>query len=111
LGLDRDVVVRLCKEVSAEYGVVEPATFNGPGQTVVAGLNEAVDELLRRAKEAGAKRAVPLAVSGPFHSSLLRQAGEKLKAVLEELPWRTPQVPVVANVTASALQEVASIQR
>src|SRR5690606_247544 len=74
-------------------------------------LNEAVDELLRRAKEAGAKRAVPLAVSGPFHSSLLRQAGEKLKAVLEELPWRTPQVPVVANVTASALQEVASIQR
>lgn len=111
LGLDAATVAGLCAEVSRSHGVVEPATLNGPDQTVVAGTAAAVAALMERAKQAGAKRTVPLAVSGPFHSSLLRGAGERLAPVLQEAAWRTPKVPVVANVTAAPVTSVAEIQK
>lgn len=110
IGLPADVVADLCRDVSASHGVVEPATLNGPEQTVVAGLNSAISELLRLAKEAGAKRAVPLAVSGPFHSSLLSEAGSKLRTLLEQIPWKKPEIPVVSNVTAFPVTEIAQVQ-
>lgn len=111
IGLAVDVVESLCKQVSETHGVVEPATLNGPGQTVVAGSNAAIQELLRLAEEAGARRALPLAVSGPFHSSLLQEAGRQLETVLQQVKWNEPAVPVVANVTARPLTEVTAIQR
>lgn len=111
LGLDREAVADLCAQVSRTHGVVEPATLNGPGQTVVAGMQEALEELIQLAQEAGARRAVPLAVSGPFHSSLLRGAAAELAPILREVEWRNPEVPVVANVTAEPVTEVDAVQR
>lgn len=111
LGLEREVVVELCRQVRATHGVVEPATLNGPGQTVVAGVNEALDEVLRRAREAGARRTVPLVVSGPFHSSLLREAGLELGRLLETVAWREPEVPVVANVKARPVADIGEVKR
>lgn len=111
IGLERPVVAQLCDEVSRTHGVVEPATLNGPGQTVVAGVKEALTEVLRRAQEAGARRAVPLSVSGPFHSSLLKEAAAELGRLLENIEWRKPEVPVVANVTAGPVTEVADVRK
>lgn len=111
IGLSAETVAQLCQEIAPIHGVVEPATLNGPDQTVVAGAARAVEAIVARAKEAGAKRAVPLAVSGPFHSSLLREAGLQLERVLQEATWRAPNVPVVSNVSATALTSVDAIRR
>ena len=108
--MSEEVVVELCRQC-ATHGVVEPATLNGPGQTVVAGVNEALDEVLRRAREAGARRTVRLAVSGPFHSSLLREAGLELGRLLETVAWREPEVPVVANVKARPVADIGEVKR
>lgn len=111
MGLTHDVVDSLCRQASDTHGVVEPATLNGPGQTVVAGTTDGLTEVLRLAKEAGARRALPLAVSGPFHSSLLQEAGERLGTVLDAFEMKDPSVPVVANVTAGPVTDVASVRR
>lgn len=111
IGLGQQTVSELCARVRESHGIVEPATLNGPDQTVVAGEVRAIDEVLRLAKEAGAKRAVPLAVSGPFHSSMLRQAGVQLGEVLGKATWHEPTVPVVANVTAGPLTDVGQIRQ
>ncbi|GAB4267076.1 MAG: ACP S-malonyltransferase [Deferrisomatales bacterium] len=100
LGLDADRVHRLCEEISREGHVVEVANDNCPGQLVISGHAAAVDEAVAAAKEAGAKRAVLLPVSAPFHCSLMRPAGERLAEVLAALPFRAPRFPVVANVDA-----------
>src|SRR5690606_32194246 len=83
LGLAAEEVEALCREVD---GVVEPATYNSPGQVVVAGESEAVADLAERAKAKGARRVQPLNVSGPFHSSLLAEAGRRLGEWLREIP-------------------------
>src|SRR5690606_31948408 len=98
LGLARDVVEALCQEVA---GVVEPATYNSPGQVVVAGETEAVHALMERALAKGARRAQLLKVSGPFHSSLLAGAGERLGEWLASIPIAPPRFPVYSNVTAA----------
>ena len=97
LGLDDDVVRAACAE-AAQGEVVEPVNFNAPSQVVIAGHKTAVDRACAAAKQRGAKRAVPLAVSAPFHSSLLQPASDVLRGILENLTFEAPCVPVVNNV-------------
>ena len=94
---------------AAEFDKVQVANYNCPGQIVISGETEQVKQAADKLKEAGAKRAVLLNVSGPFHSSLLTGAGEKLEAVLKELTIEKPQIPYVANVDASYITEQADI--
>ncbi|HEX7056928.1 MAG TPA: ACP S-malonyltransferase [Bacilli bacterium] len=100
LGADRDLLRDLCANVSRVTAAVEMANINCPGQIVVSGTKEGVAAVIARAGEAGAKRAIPLEVSGPFHSSLMQPAAEKLSAELAAVPFSDAKVPVVANVTA-----------
>jgi [acyl-carrier-protein] S-malonyltransferase len=90
---------------------VELANLNCPGQIVVSGTKEGVAAVAERGKEAGAKRVIPLEVSGPFHSSLMKPAAEKLAEVLAALPVAAAEVPVVANVTARPVTEPEEIRR
>jgi [acyl-carrier-protein] S-malonyltransferase len=99
LGLDADTVRECCKEASSE-GVCTGANFNCPGQIVVSGEVAAVDKCCEIAKEKGAKRAMKLAVSAPFHCSMLIGAGEKLAKELENVEVSDMKVPVITNVTA-----------
>lgn len=99
LGLDIEKIEELCKSCSDE-GVVEPANFNCPGQIVIAGQTPAVEKAVSIAKDFGAKRAMLLPVSGPFHSSLLKSASMKLAKALETIEIRNPIVPLIANITA-----------
>ncbi|GIP36764.1 malonyl CoA-acyl carrier protein transacylase [Paenibacillus sp. J31TS4] len=110
LGAEREALAELCAAVSAEAGVVEMANLNCPGQIVVSGSKEGVAALVERGKEAGAKRVIPLEVSGPFHSSLMKPAGEQLALVLEKTAMNRASVPVVANVTARPVQDPAEIR-
>lgn len=88
---------------------VQVANYNCPGQIVISGKKEAVEEGAEKCKEAGAKRTVMLNVSGPFHSDLLKGAGTKLQAVLDEIEIKTPEIPYVANATAEYVTEQAEI--
>ncbi len=89
---------------------VQVANYNCPGQIVISGKKEAVEAGAEKCKEAGAKRAVMLNVSGPFHSDLLKGAGTKLARVLDGIEFRKPEIPYVANVTAGYITEVEDIQ-
>lgn len=95
LGLELEVINQLCQQL--QPNVVEAANVNAPGQVVVAGHQQAVKDFTLIAKQAGARRALPLAVSGPFHSSLMRPAAEQFKALLDEIDWRPTQFPVLHN--------------
>jgi [acyl-carrier-protein] S-malonyltransferase len=99
LGLDADVVRRACEE-AAEGEVVSPANINGAGQVVIAGAKDAVQRASERAKALGAKRAIPLPVSAPFHCALMKPAQDRLAPELRAMPVRDPRVPVIANVDA-----------
>ncbi len=102
LGLDREQL-QLCIENTKQYGIVEAANYNSPGQIVISGEVKAVEAAVKMAVDLGAKKAVILPVSAPFHCSLLRGAGEKLKKDLELLEINDPQVPIVTNVEAAIL--------
>ncbi|MBZ4664990.1 ACP S-malonyltransferase [Mahella sp.] len=110
IGLDKETVEQVCKEAS-EYGVVEPANYNCPGQIVISGQTAAVQKASEMAKEKGAKRAVMLEVSAPFHCSLLKPAGERLAEVLKGVNIKKPAIPVIANVTAEEVSEPEDIRR
>jgi len=111
LGLDAAVVVAVCAAVAQESGeVVEPANFNDPRQTVIAGSQAGVDLASVRLKEAGAKRALPLAVSAPFHSSLMKPAADVLKAALAQATIRSPGIPVVNNIDVAVQTEPDAIR-
>jgi [acyl-carrier-protein] S-malonyltransferase len=99
LGLDADGVARACQE-AAEGQIVTPANLNAPGQIVIAGHTEAVARAGERAKALGARRAIPLAVSAPFHCPLMKPAEDRLAPELRALPAHDPAFPVVANVDA-----------
>ncbi len=103
IGLDREAVVEVCKE-AGKLGVVEPTNFNCPGQIVIAGEKDAVDEAMKLATEKGAKRAMLLNVSAPFHCSLLKPAGEKLRYELENVEINKMGIPVVTNVTGKVIE-------
>lgn len=95
LMLDDDEVRRACAEAG---GAVQAVNFNAPGQVVIAGEKAAVERAIEACKARGAKRAVPLPVSAPFHSSLMQPAGEKLKVYLEKVQFTAPRISVVNNV-------------
>lgn len=97
LGLDDEQIMAVCQAAS-EAGVVEPANFNAPGQIVIAGDMAGIEAALPIAKEQGAKRALPLAVSGPFHSSLMKAAAAEFDVALQAIQWRAPAFPVFHNV-------------
>jgi [acyl-carrier-protein] S-malonyltransferase len=113
LGLDADAVARACSETMAALGgrIVSPANLNAPGQVVIAGHADAVSQASDRAKALGAKRAIPLAVSAPFHCALMKPAEERLAPELEALSTSTPRIPVIANVDAEPKRDArAAIQ-
>lgn len=99
LGMDREKVVEICAEVEKEAGAVQAVNFNCPGQIVIAGKTAAVEKAAAALKAAGAKRAIMLPVSAPFHSTLLQPAAEKLAVELDKVAFHEPKLPVVANVT------------
>ena len=109
LGLSRDDVIETCQEASVK-GIVSPANFNCPGQIVIAGEVEAINEAIRIAAGKGAKRAMLLNVSAPFHCSLLEPAGEKLSKELEDVAVKPMNIPVVTNVTGKIIESEADIK-
>ena len=98
------------EEVIADMDGVQIANYNCPGQIVISGKKEAVENACEKLKEAGAKRAIMLNVSGPFHSRMLTGAGEKLGTVLEKVEVHTPEIPYVANVTAAYVTDAAEVK-
>jgi len=106
MGMDAERVVAGCAEAQATFGpgsaeVVEAANFNDPGQTVISGTKAAVDKACELLKAHGAKRALLLSVSAPFHSSLMKPAAEKLRERLVATAFAAPQIPVVNNIDAT----------
>ncbi|HNI83930.1 MAG TPA: ACP S-malonyltransferase [Ottowia sp.] len=115
LGLDAQKVIAGCAEATAAMGqagaeVVEAVNFNDPAQTVIAGSKAAVDKACEVLKGLGAKRALPLPVSAPFHSSLMKPAAEQLKAALAALELGAPRIPVVNNIDVAVEQEADRIR-
>ena len=102
IGVDDETVERICAEVSAEVGVCVPANYNNPGQLVISGAVEAINAACAKLKEAGAKRALPLAVGGAFHSPLMQPAKDELQAAIEATEFHTPKCPVYQNVDGKA---------
>lgn len=108
LGLDVETIERICKEVEAETNMcVQPANYNCPGQIVISGKKEAVLAACDKLKEAGAKRALELNVSGPFHSALLKGAGDKLGVELNNVTVNPMTIPYVCNAKAEIVTDVA----
>ncbi|QWE09041.1 ACP S-malonyltransferase [Polynucleobacter ibericus] len=111
LGLDDATVIKVCAEASAASGgVVEAVNFNAPGQVVIAGASDAVTKACELLKAAGAKRALPLPVSAPFHSSLLQPASEKLKGYLANIEFNAPSISVINNVDVEILNDPVAIK-
>jgi len=111
LGLDDAIVKTVCAEAAAASGgVVEAVNFNAPGQVVIAGGSDAVTKACELLKAAGAKRALPLPVSAPFHSSLLQPASEKLKAYLANIKFKVPTISVINNVDVEILNDPTAIK-
>ena len=110
LGRDEDAVARACAEVAAQHPgrVVTPANLNAPGQVVIAGHADAVQLACERAKALGARRAIPLAVSAPFHCALMKPAEDRLGPQLRALASSDPRIPVVANVDAEPKRDAAA---
>jgi [acyl-carrier-protein] S-malonyltransferase len=100
LGAEREPLQALCADISAANGLVELANVNCPGQIVVSGSALGVAAIVERGKEAGAKRVIPLDVSGPFHSSLMQPAANSLAVQLAKVEFHNAEVPVIANVHA-----------
>ena len=111
LGAEREALAALCASASAEAGAVELANVNCPGQIVVSGTTAGVQAIVERGKEAGAKRVIPLEVSGPFHSSPIKLAADRLKEVLAGVEMQDATVPVIANVTAQPVTESGEIRK
>jgi len=100
LGLDGQLIAECCRSASDE-GVVEPANYNCPGQVVISGEVKAVEKAMSICSEKGAKRTTMLQVSAPFHCSLMKPAGARLKEDLEKVAFSDPRLPVISNVTAT----------
>jgi [acyl-carrier-protein] S-malonyltransferase len=109
LGLDDEGIRAACAE-AAQGEVVEPVNFNAAGQTVIAGHKSAVERAMEACKARGAKRAVALPVSAPFHSSLIRPAADKLAARLAELDFKAPEIAVINNVDVAVESDPVRIK-
>lgn len=106
LGLEDEAVEQVCRDVS---GLCEPANYNCPKQLVISGEKAAVEEACQLAKERGAKRAMALNVSAPFHCSLMKPVAEPLFELIQTLTWHEPFCPLVANVTAQPVTDLKTI--
>ena len=111
MGLDLAGTRALCDQAAAPGEPCEPANLTGGGQIVISGHTAAIDRAIAAAKPAGAKRAIKLQVSAPFHCSMMAPARERLAAALADITVRAPSVPVVANVTATATRDPVEIKR
>ncbi|GIQ68682.1 [acyl-carrier-protein] S-malonyltransferase [Xylanibacillus composti] len=111
LGAEREALQELCARISEETGLVELANVNCPGQIVVSGSAAGVQAVVENGKAAGAKRVIPLEVSGPFHSSLMQPAADGLREVLTSVNVQAPSVPLIANVTAQPVQAAEEIRQ
>jgi [acyl-carrier-protein] S-malonyltransferase len=109
IGLDDEAIIKVCADVS-EGGVVAAVNFNSPGQVVIAGEAAPVERAMNACKEAGAKRALPLPVSAPFHTSLMKPAAERLAEHIQASPFSAPQIPVVHNVDATTQNDPEAIK-
>ncbi|QHP76087.1 [acyl-carrier-protein] S-malonyltransferase [Proteus vulgaris] len=109
IGLDNDAIAKACEE-AAQGQVVSPVNFNSPGQVVIAGNKEAVERAGVLCKEAGAKRALPLAVSVPSHCALMKPAADKLAVALQEIEFKQPEIQVVNNVDVIAQTDANAIR-
>ena len=107
LGLESDKIEQICRQTE---GIVTIANYNCPGQIVITGEEQAVMAAAQACSEAGAKRCVPLKVSGPFHSTLLKGAGEKLEKELIGIQLRKPAIPYISNVDALDVVEAAPVK-
>lgn len=110
LGLSDDDVRAACAEAAAAGGVVEAVNFNAPAQVVIAGETAAVERACEIAKAKGAKRAMRLPVSAPFHSSLLKPASDRLRDYLENITFSAPQIQLINNVDVAVLNDPAAIK-
>jgi len=104
LGLDADAVTSICVEASS-FGIVQPANYNCPGQIVISGEKEAVKVAVELAQKAGARKCVPLGVSGAFHSPLMQSAESGLRKVLDSISLLKPKIPFIANVTGNYIED------
>ena len=111
IGLSDEQVEQICAEVSTEGNIVIPANYNCPGQLVISGNVEAVNAACEKMKEAGAKRALPLPVSGAFHSPLMQPAKDELQAAIEQTVFNKPNCPVYQNVDAKPYTDPAVIKQ
>lgn len=107
LGMDGEKIAKICEETE---GIVSVANYNCPGQIVVTGEEGAVAAAAEKLKEAGARRCIPLKVSGPFHSEMLKGAGEKLAGVLVDVELKEFSMPYVTNVTADYVTDISEIK-
>jgi [acyl-carrier-protein] S-malonyltransferase len=115
LGMSAEQVLQVCQTIQATFAadsgeVVQAVNFNDPKQTVIAGSKLAVEQAMAALKEAGAKRALPLPVSAPFHSSLMRPAADRLAQRFADVSWQAPSIPVVNNVDVAIQTDVVQIQ-
>ena len=110
IGLERDAVLPVCEKIRAAGGLVEAVNFNCPGQIVIAGRVAAVEQAAAALKEQGAKRAMMLPVSAPFHSSLMEPAAARLAEELAQVEIKDPAIPVVTNVTGQVVRDAATIR-
>lgn len=111
IGLPDDTIISICEQVSSEIGApVEAVNFNSPGQVVIAGATEAVNKAMEVLKEEGAKRALPLPVSVPSHSSLMKPAADELAEHLKTVTINTPKIQVIHNVDAKSHDEPDAIR-
>lgn len=109
LGLETDAVEEVCREASS-VGVVAPANFNSPGQIVIAGEKAAVERAIELAKTKGCKKAIPLPVSVPVHTSLMQKAADRLAADIALVQWSDLSAPLINNVEARAITKASEIQ-
>ena len=112
MGLDDDKILIACRQATheVESGSVQPANLNAPGQVVISGTQAALDRAIALCQTAGAKRAIPLNVSAPFHSELMRPAADDLRATLDEVKFMPPTIDVVQNVLAASCSDIDSIK-
>ncbi|HGE70523.1 TPA: [acyl-carrier-protein] S-malonyltransferase [Candidatus Poribacteria bacterium] len=109
MGLDDATIKSICEEASS-LGIVQPANYNCPGQIVISGQKDAVQKAQELAQKAGAKRCIPLDVSGAFHSPLMRPAEDGLRNALKEISFSKPSIPFIANVTGDYLYDPDEIK-
>lgn len=111
LGLSYEEVNEICKEISFGDQLIEPANINTPGQIVVSGHKALIDKLTKEGKSLGAKRVIPLAVSGPFHSSMMQVIEENFASFIDQFTWNDAQFPIVQNYNAHGETKAETIKQ